>query len=237
MRSINGKARVFMFLLSLVLVANMAAAASFQLDYMNRYIWRGFDLNPDNHYVIQPSVNFTFPESNWSINLWYSYSAEDKNLNETDVTFNYDFPGTKGVAVSAGIVHYGWYSADNFDADANTTIETYLTLSWEESPLSPSFSLYHDCKNGNGLYAQLSLSKEFAVSKKQNIELSSSIGYNQKQWISKSGFSDVSATVSYPIKQGKNTITPFAGISWPLLKDINPGVDREYILGVSFAFE
>lgn len=211
-----------------------AAETSFSVDFMNRYIWRGFDLNPDNKYVIQPSVDFTFGESPWSLNLWYSYSNEDHTLNEVDLTVNYCFPETEKLAINAGIVHYGWYWANNFNHEDNTTIETYVSFAWKKCDLNPELSFYHDNKNGNGLYTQLALSKEIKLSDRQNIELSSTLGYNQKQWISKSGLSDASLKLSVPLNEGK--ITPFFGISWPLIKDINPDVAREYWMGVNLSF-
>lgn len=213
---------------------SFAAETSFNIDYSNRYIWRGFDLNPDNKFVIQPSVDFTFGESPWSLNLWYSHSNENNDLNEIDLTVNYTFPGGKDVEITAGMIHYGWYWVDNFKEENNTTLETFVTFAWKNLDLNPEFSLYHDNKNGNGLYAQLALSKEFKLSEKQTIELSSSIGYNQKQWINKSGLSDVNLRLSVPLNDGK--ITPFFAISWPLMKEINPDVAREYWMGLSLSF-
>ena len=159
-----------------------------------------------------------------------------KNVNELDLTFDYAFQNTKDVAVSIGFTHYAWYWVKNFKEETNTSHEGYVALTWEKAPLTPSLTLYHDFKNGNGFYAQLGLSKEISISEKQNIVLSSTFGYNRKQWISDSGLSDASVRLDIPIKAGKHTITPYAGITWPLLKVINPGVAREYWLGVSFSF-
>lgn len=229
--------QLIIILICLVFVSYSAGASvDVKIDYMNRYIWRGFDLNPDNHYVVQPSFDFTFPESRWSVNLWHSISSEDHELNEVDLTLNYDFETSHEVAISAGIVHYGWYWAKNFNQKNNTTIETYVSFTWEKSALSPTLSFYHDCKNGSGLYTQLTLAKSIALSKTQNLEISSGIGCNQKQWINRSGFSDISLTASLPLTSGKATITPFVGVSWPLMKEINPGVNREYWLGMSLEF-
>jgi uncharacterized protein (TIGR02001 family) len=213
-----------------------ATDTSFSVDYSNRYIWRGFDLNPDNEYVIQPSLDFAFGKSPWSVNLWYSHSAKDNDLNEVDLTLNYDFATHKDMSVSAGIIHYGWYSVSNFSHNANTTFETYAIFTWEKSCLSPELSFYHDSKNGNGLYAQLAVSKEIAISDKQNIELSSSLGYNQKQWVSASGLSDFNLRLDIPFKSGTTTITPFFGLTWVLMDEVNPGVAREYWMGVNLAF-
>jgi hypothetical protein len=228
---------VFILLAALGSALPVAAETSFELDYVNRYIWRGFDLNADNNFAIQPSIDFSFAESRWSVNLWQSFSAEDKDLNEVDITLNYDFPASENLSVSAGIVHYGWYWVDDFNSERDTTIETYVVFSWFNAYLTPELSFYHDCMNGNGLYAQLALAKEFVISENQKVELSSTIGYNHKQWISQAGLSDITAMVSIPVaNNGKIGITPYAAITWPLLDEINPGVSREYWLGVNFAF-
>lgn len=231
------KCFIHVLILGVLLVALPAdAKVDFQIDYANRFIWRGFDLNPNNHYVIQPSVNYAFPESRWSANLWYSRSAQDHTLNEIDLTFNYDFITCEDIALSAGVIHYGWYWANNYSSKANTSLETYIRCEWSKVALTPTISIYHDSKNGNGLYAQLALAKTIKLNDKQDLELSSTIGYNQKQWISRSGLSDVTFTVGLPIKSGDTTITPFYSISWPLIDAINPGVSNEHWLGLTVAF-
>lgn len=211
-----------------------AVETSYTLEFYNRYIWRGFDLNPDNKFVVQPSVDFTFGDSPWSANLWYNYSNENHELNEIDLTISYLLSSNENFDITIGSVLFGWYWAKDFNTENNTTIENFVTLAWKNHELNPELSIYHDCKNGNGLYASLALSKEIKLSEKQNLEISSSIGYNQKQWISRSGFSDVNLKLAIPLNEGK--ITPFFGITWPLLDDINPDVAREYWMGISLSF-
>lgn len=234
-RKLNFLFFFFLFLTSSSFI--YAADATFSVDYVNRYIWRGFDLNPDNKYVIQPSIDFSFGDSPWTINLWHSYSAENKNLNELDITLNYDFSETKNVAISAGLVHYAWYWVKKFSEESNTSMEGYLSFTWEKAPLCPALTLYQDFKNGNGFYTQLALSKEISFANDHSLELNSTIGYNKKQWQSKSGFSDASVSVAVPVKSGKTIIKPYMGITWPLLNSINQGVAREYWLGVNFSFK
>ncbi len=224
---------LFVFLFSAV---TAQAKVDYQLDYASRYIWRGFDLNPNNQFVIQPSANYQFPNSNWSVNAWMSLSKKDKDLNELDLTFNYDFPVTGSIAVSAGLIHYGWYWAKDFSHKKNTSMETYVTLAWQNCDLNPEISLYQDFKNGNGFYGQLKLSKEIKLSKSNNMEISSSIGYNQKQWVSASGFSDFNMTLAFPMTSGKFTFTPFYSHTWVLLKEVNPGKAHEHWVGLSVAF-
>lgn len=216
--------------------AQMAEAVetSYTLEFYNRYIWRGFDLNPDNKFVVQPSIDFTFGDSPWSVNLWYNYSNENHELNEIDLTINYLLTSNENIEITIGSVLFGWYWAKDFNTENNTTIENYITFNWKNVELNPELSIYHDCKNGNGLYANLAFSKEFKLSKKQNMEISTSIGYNQKQWINKSGLSDANLKLSVPLNDGK--ITPFFAVTWPLLKEINPEVAREYWMGVSLSF-
>ncbi|TFG78622.1 MAG: hypothetical protein E4H23_07450, partial [Chrysiogenales bacterium] len=49
------------FLLSAALP--LAGAVSVQVDLVSRYIWRGFDLLPDNHAAIQPAFTIDLGES------------------------------------------------------------------------------------------------------------------------------------------------------------------------------
>ncbi len=211
------------------------AAFEYQMDLTSRYVWRGFDLNPLNKPALQPSLTYGFGESGFAVNLWGSFSFEDKQMNETDISFSYDFKINEKISMSVGFTHYGWYFTDNFDFGENTSQEFYISASMPGPIIDTALSLYYDFTNGDGLYILLKSSKSVKLSDKMNVDLGASIGYNSDQWIDKSGFSDIVLNISAPYKVEKLTITPFMNLAFILLDEINPS-DTELWFGISIAF-
>lgn len=227
--------------LSLVLscslfTTHMNAAAEFGLDFNSRYIFRGFDLNPNNKPVLQPSITFVLGKSGLSVNVWGSFSFEDKALHETDITLSYDFTGLKNVSLSVGFIHYGWYFSEDFTFKANTTQEFYLTAGLPNVPLKPTLSLYYDINNGDGFFASLGIGHGLRLSEGLTLDLSASLNYNGGQWIEGSGFSHFDFVASVPVTFGKISISPFVGAVLIMMEEVNPGVDHEVYVGVSLAF-
>lgn len=213
-----------------------SAATEYNLDYVSRYVWRGFDLNPNNHFCVQAGASFPLRAKGWSGTVWANASSVENELNEVDLTLRYDFPGSEHFTVAAGVTHYGWYWAKNFKTENNTTAESFLTLTWPKVSLAPELSIYHDFQNGNGLYAQLKIGHSFKLAARQDVELAATLGYNHRQWIPHSGFTDATLTVSFPIQGKGSSITPFYSTSWILVKDLNPDGAREHWFGLSYAF-
>lgn len=216
--------------------AHLAAGVEFGLDFNSRYIWRGFDLNPDNKPVLQPSVTVGLGDTGLAVNFWGSYSFENKELHEADITLSYDMTHLENVSLSVGFIHYGWYFSEGFKFKDHTTQEIYVTVGLSKVPFSPSFSLYYDINNGDGLYASMGIGHGLKLSDTVTLDLSASIGYNGGQWIEGSGFSDLNVGVSCPLKLDKVSIAPFVGATIILMDEVNPGVDSEIYFGVSLAF-
>lgn len=220
----------------ILLRSPLSAKIETRIDFLSRYIWRGFDLNPDNKPVIQPSVTFGFEESGFSVNFWGSFSFEDRELNELDMTFAYDFNMSEDLALSIGFVHYGWYFARNFDFKDNTTQELYLSAILQRVALHPSMSVYYDFGNGDGIYLQFGISHSLKVNKTSILELGAALGYNGGQWIEDTGFSDIGILASLPLKVGNTSISPVLGLSFILLDEVNRNTDYEIWFGVSVIF-
>jgi hypothetical protein len=219
-----------------MLPVHMNAGTEFGLDFNSRYIWRGFDLNPNNKPVLQPSVTFTIGDTGFSVNLWGSFAFGNKRLHEADITFSYDFSNLKDINLSIGFIHYGWYFSENFEFEDHTSQEVYLTLGLPKVPLTPTLSLYYDMGNGDGFYASLGIGHGVKLTESITLDLSASIGYNGGQWIEGSGFSNLDFGVSIPLKLDNVSISPFFGVVIVLLDEVNPQVDNEIFAGVSLAF-
>jgi hypothetical protein len=206
------------------------------LTFNSRYIWRGFDLNPDNKPVLQPSVTFPVSDTGFNLNLWASISFADKKVNETDLTLSYDFSKLKKISLSIGFIHYGWYFANNFRFKQNTTQEFYLTLGLPDTFLNPEFYFYYDINNGNGFYGTLGVSYCLKLSEQQTLELACLLGYNGSQWVNNSGFSNLALSVTWPLQIGKTKFLPFIGGIVILMEEVNPGVSSEIFAGLTLMF-
>jgi hypothetical protein len=59
--------------------------------YVSRYIWRGFDSYGNNHSAIQPYVDFTFGDSGFRAQVWWSRANGSgfENYEEFDYTLAY----------------------------------------------------------------------------------------------------------------------------------------------------
>lgn len=214
----------------------LTAGVEYQVDVASRYIWRGFDLNPDNKPVLQPSVTFSCGDSGFAVNLWSSFSFEAKELNEIDVTLSYDFKMPEDFSLSVGFTHYGWYFNEGFKFKNHTTQEFYVAFGLPKVPLAPNLTVYYDFGNGDGFYLLLGVGHSLPLSETINLDLSASLGYNGKQWIGESGLSDLNFNVTIPFKVGKVTISPFFNVTLILLDAVNPDVDNEIWGGVSLVF-
>lgn len=223
-------------LCSLLYTTHINAGVQYSLDFSSRFIWRGFDLNPDNKPVLQPSITVPLGDTGFAVNFWGSFSFEDKTLHETDITLSYDFTKLKNFSLSVGFTHYGWYFSEDFKFSAHTTQEIYITVGLPNVPLKPGVSLYYDLNNGDGLYASLGIGHNLKLSERIALDLSASLGYNGGMWIEESGFSNLDFIVSVPIQLGKISISPFLVTTIIMMDEVNPEVDNEIYIGGSLAF-
>ncbi len=195
-----------------------------QLDLVSSFIFRGMDLNPDHKPVVQPQLTYVFGASGFSANIFTSFSFEHKELNEIDLTLAYDYKVSEGLALSCGVIHYGWYMNDGFTFKDNTTFEVYAGVALPNVPLSPKITLYYDFNMGDGLYAELSLLHSIKVNETLNADFSATLGYNAGQWLPENadtGLSDLTFGVAFPFKVGKVTLVPYANYTFVFLDAIS----------------
>lgn len=191
---------------------NLHAGFSYEVGFVSSFVWRGMDLYPKNKPALQPSITYTCGDSGFSINMFASYTLTDRNelreLEEIDFTFNYDFQISENISLSVGMTNYGWYYIPDYTFKEGNTQEFYAILGFPRVFLGPSFSVYYDINLGDGLYASFSVGHAFKLSKKVNMEIGASLGYNRKQWIDESGISDLNLSAAIPFSAGKLSITP-----------------------------
>ncbi len=219
-------------------VAWLPGAVAPQVDLVSRYVWRGFDLLPDNHAAIQPSLTIDLGASGFSLNVWSSFALAQRDLfkysDEIDLTLSYEFAMPEGWELSAGFIHYGYWFAEDFSFKDSTSEEVYATVTRTDLPLSPTLSLYYDFNLGSGLYVTLGGSHELKVNEKVSVEAGGLIGFNSRQYIDKTGFSDIDLYLNAPLTLGRLTLTPSLNVMIPLMDEVNE--DVEFWFGFSAAF-
>jgi hypothetical protein len=215
----------------------LPGAVAGQVDLVSRYVWRGFDLLPDNRPALQPSLNIDLGKSGFSLGVWGSFALakwdEYKGANEIDLTLSYAFKTSEKWEVTAGFTHYGYWFAEDFSFKDATSQEVYATVARTDLPLSPTLSVYYDFNLGSGLYATLGGSHELKVSEKVSMELGGLVGFNSRQFIDKTGFSDIDLFVRAPLALGGLTLTPSLNLMVPLMDEVNESV--EFWFGLSAA--
>jgi hypothetical protein len=228
-----------LFLLACLTGATLAlpGAVSGQVDLVSRYIWRGFDLLPENHAAIQPCLAVDLGKGGFNLSVWSSFALakwdEYKGANEIDLILAYTFKTPEKWEVTAGFTHYGYWFAEDFTFKGNTSQEIFASIARTDLPLSPQLSVYYDFNLGSGLYVTLGGSQELKVSEKVVVEMGGLIGFNSRQYIDKTGFSDINLYAKVPLTVGKLTLTPSLNMMIPLLDEVNE--DTEIWFGFSAA--
>lgn len=216
----------------LLLIACLAVAAlrlpgavSGQVDLVSRYIWRGFDLLPENHAAIQPALTIDLGKSGVSLNFWSSFAFAHRDLfkgnDEIDLTLAYAFKMPEGWAFTTGLTNYCFWFAKDFTFKNNTSQEIFASLARTDLPLSPQLSVYYDLNLGSGLYLSLGGSQELKLNEKVIIEIGGLIGFNSRQYIARTGFSNIDLYAKLPLTLGKLTLTPALSVMIPLLEEVN----------------
>jgi hypothetical protein len=216
----------------------LPGAVSGQVDLVSRYIWRGFDLLPGNHAAIQPSLDIDLGKSGFSLNLWSSFALAHRSVfkynDEINVTLSYAFKMPEGWELTAGFINYGYWFADDFKFKDNTSQEVYAMITLPDLSLSPQLSICYDFNLGSGLYVALGANHELKVNEKMSVEVGGLIGFNSRQYIDKTGFSDIDLYAKLPLTMGKLLLTPAFNIMIPLLDEVNEYT--EIWFGFSAAF-
>ena len=228
---------LFLFFTFFITVDILYAEVVYRVDAASSYIWRGFDLNPHKKPVIQPSIDFAFGQSGLSLNLWASLSFVQKDLNELDATLSYTTEISKDLALTAGLIHYAWYLADNFRFKDDTSHEIFLTIESPTVLLQPTLSFFYDFTVGDGIYLQLEIGHSFSIIDTISANLSASLGYNGGQWLAEEsdpGFSDLDIGLTLPFQSGPFRIAAFAHYTFVLLEAI--GEENHFWFGLSLSY-
>lgn len=145
---------------------------SAKVDVLNKYIWRGWNLNK-NSIVIQPSV--VIGCRGWGFKIWgnldtnqYLNHLDRANWNETDFILSYE-RGFGMLNLSGGFIYY----AIDYMHDLK---EFYLSLGLD-TILSPRLTVHREISHLEGWYFNLRISHSFQLPKEMTLDLTGSAGY------------------------------------------------------------
>ncbi len=229
----------FIILLLIIFTCSLTVFASleFNIGASSYYIWRGFDLNPENELMLVPYANLILGESGLSLTGLGYYAFDEKELREVDVTLTYTFKPLRRLRVKLGYTEYRFFNIPDPLFLRSDSRETFISMGLPWTFLQPELTAYYDFGAGDGLYFKFRLQHTIPLLKFIRIELYSSLGYNAGQWLpagAKTGFSDFNFTTMLPIKLGKLFIIPFTSYTAVLLDSI--GSSRHFWYGVTFGY-
>lgn len=236
------KKQLFLFVLIVFLSLPLIGKAfSFQVDITSRFIWRGFDLLPDNNSALQPSLTFDLGDSGFSLNVFASFALTDRDIykywDEIDLTLTYALKTQETLSLVLGFTNYGYWFARNFEFKNNTTQEFFVELGFPKVPLSPTLTAFYDINLGDGLYVQLTGGHTLSLGGGLNLDLAATLGYNAGMFLPEwadTGFSDLTIGASLPLKLGGLTLSPFVNYTFVFLDAVND--DNELWFGASLIF-
>jgi len=164
---------------------------------VSAFVWRGWVLA--DGVCVQPSVwveagGLTL--TSW-VNVW-PHNGGDA-FTEHDLTLDY----TRSVGrweLSAGYINYLFASND-----VGRWSNEFYAGAAVPGPLNPSVRVYQDIHKGSGTYVSVGVSHEVAMGAKGlSLTPSAVLGYNSRQWVEGSGWSDLSVGVLIALPLGRH---------------------------------
>jgi len=179
-------------------------SVEFTTSFANQYIWRGFVLNDTPSMQPGLAVGYKgFTVSSWN-NIAHT-GPNGQSWTEHDLTVDY----TKAIgkhSLSGGWINYAF--PDIEPGNGRYSNELYFGYGYD-TVLSPSFKVYGDFDEGNGLYYFFSIGHSIPLPKGMSFNPTAGIGINQHEWIDQTVISDFDIGASLDIPLGHVTLSPF----------------------------
>jgi len=249
-------------ILALSIMRQLAQAQERQLEatvdvtYVSRYIWRGFDVYPNNHSAIQPSVDLALSGTGCGLNVWWSRANTSgfENNEEIDYTLYYGkslFEGKNYTTdYTIGWTYYYYPDQPRKAADMQ---EVFLSLSWQNihpGGLVPTYTIVctwpsehmSDVREAGGWFHIFQLCYDLAIpgfwfkAKEQVLHLSAETIYNDGACGAEHDWSHAVFGISTSFNISENlTFTP--GIYYQSSWDDSVNTQDEYWASLSLAYE
>ncbi len=164
MRSFYKYFKFILYLIIFIPNLNIAQSLSVNVDFVNRYIWRGFDLGA-NTPSLQPNVKFS--AGDFSAGFWGAYAlANEKALEEIDFYAGYSFSLSESGSIYIGFTDYmnpnsgikigSFSNYDDSDGPGAHYLELNAGYSGPESfPFTFSFNSFVYNIENNPIYFQI----------------------------------------------------------------------------------
>jgi hypothetical protein len=191
---------------------------------VSEYIWRGVRMTGSS---VQPTTWVRIGDL--TAYSWFNaVNRGPDRVTEHDLTVEYSRT-LRGTTIAAGWINY-WFSAPVYGANTN---EIFAGVSLS-GPLNPSIKLFQDLQAGSGTYVNTAVSHSFPVARRMIVTPSASLGYNHRQFISESTFSDANLGVRLSLLGGidKVALVPFMNYSRALNRRL---FDDHFYGGVGLA--
>ncbi|MFC1557029.1 TorF family putative porin [candidate division KSB1 bacterium] len=203
-----------------------------EVSFASKYIWRGYNIADTP--VMQPSVTLEEETTGLSVNIWGSAALTDRGefdtADELDFTLTYSTSFVENVECTAGSIFYTFPTQYPFDFDNHTTFELFFTASPSNLPVNTELTVYYDFNLGDDLYASIKLNDNVPLSG-LSVGYSVGIGYNNGQFGSERGISDIVVAVDSAFLLKNLTIAP--GFQCILTPEDSVNPDNEIVLSVS----
>lgn len=164
MRSFYKYLSIIFFVIISITNLNIAQSLSVNVDFVSRYIWRGFDLGA-NTPSLQPNVKFS--TGGFTAGFWGAYAFANENaLEEIDFYASYSFNLSESGSINIGLTDYmnpnsgtrigSFSNYDDSDGPGAHYIELNAGYSGPESfPINFSFNTFVYNLENNPIYFQL----------------------------------------------------------------------------------
>ena len=178
--------------------------------FVSKYIWRGFKSAGTPSY--QPNIAFGY--KNLTVSSWSNFAHTafgdsgfaGNHFTEHNLVVDYGFALNEKVAVNVGWINYAFPNLN----DGRYTNEIYGSVGID-TILAPTFAVYADPHAADGMYYNFGIGHGFPIADSgMALNLSASVGYNQRLFIETSTVSDVVLGVSIDIPVAETvTLSPF----------------------------
>jgi hypothetical protein len=178
---------------------------SFDSSVYSGYVWRGFADYSGASWQNTVRVNYGPVGASW----WTESGSQSSNgflVREHDFEIHYTKP-VSAVTLTTGYTAY-WTRLDNALAH-----ELYLTASYGKSWVGTA-SVYQNVGSLTGTYLSAGLAHEARLSRNWRAQLTGTLGFNRKMYISENTFSDLAMTAvcNHPTTR-KIRVSPLIGVS------------------------
>ncbi|PLX80263.1 MAG: hypothetical protein C0616_08775 [Desulfuromonas sp.] len=210
------------------------ASADAYVSVYSKYLWRGFDLSPDDSFVVQPGADVSM--GGFTVSWWGNVSENDGNMNEVDLVLDYSFDIGEMVSMSVGNIMY--------DVDGvKDTNELYVGATLN-TILEPSLTVYYDYDEFKTLYTTLGIGHGYDINDQVSIGVGVTASYlvddeddgfgTDDSWLHNL---EISAGVGYTVTE-QVSLSLDALYSLPLSDDAedNTGIDDEATVGLTATF-